>query len=147
MTNNQKLLCIGSLLGAGILSLIISFFGGFALLWAGIEEKPSPYIWLAFVIAPILAFPLFLLAVGVSRLASFALWVMVLMHWIAMTLLSFPFSGPMNVLRILIFCLFSKSMMSLIVLAALVTFGTHFYQLPLDKRFFMRSGAKYETTD
>jgi hypothetical protein len=142
MATSKKWLCAASLTAAGLLSLFLSFIGGFGLLWAGFPQKDHSASVLAMFLPFLLAFPLFALAVGVSRLALLALWVAVPFPWLAYSaMLIHGFKGgPANLLK------FSAEpaymALPLFVAAALVQFGTQFYEITNDSQWVRWKASK-----
>jgi hypothetical protein len=87
---------------------------------------------------------LFAFAVGVSRLASLALWIVVPLPWLSAFLaaaLEFK-GGPLEFVRFLGVC--SGMALPLLLLAALVQFGTHFYEFTYDRHWVRWKEASHE---
>jgi hypothetical protein len=137
MTTSGRWLCIGSLVAAGLLSLFLSLFGGFGLLWSGFPQKNHSSTLLALFLPCLLAFPLFVLAVGVSRLASLGLWITALINWLSIVQLATPSANDtfLAFLKLPIVCLFSRPTILLVFLASLTQLGTRFYELTHDQKW------------
>jgi len=144
MTTSRKWLCIGSLAVAGLLSLLLSCFGGFALLWAGFPEKDHSARLMAMFLPFLLAFPLFALAAAVSRLASVALWIAVPFPWLAVfELNTHDFRGdPLSFMKLLASSFHMA--LPLLIVAALVQFGTQFYELTHNSQWVRWKEATHE---
>jgi len=145
MTNNRKWLCFGSLTVAGLLSLLLSFLGTFGLSWGGFPNDAHSAFLLVMFLPFLLAFPLFVLAVGVSNLAAFALWICVPFLWITWfgTSVHDFKGGPLEFAKFLALCCCAT--LPLLILAALVQFGTHFYEFTYDRRWVRWKEASQES--
>jgi hypothetical protein len=134
MTTSKRWLCIGSPVFAGLLSLFLSFFGGVGLLWSGFPQKAHSGLLLGFFLPCLFAFPLFVLAVGVSRLASLGLWIMVPINWFSIIQIATPNANDSFVafLTLPIVCLFRSPSILLLLLASLTQFGTQDYEFTHD---------------
>jgi hypothetical protein len=144
MTTSRKWLCFASVALGGLLSLLFSFLGLFGFTWGGIPESiESPSILFLFM-PYLLAFPLFALAVAVSRLASLALWIAVPIPSVAMfqgNIHDFK-GGPFDLVRFIGEC--SLPALPLLLLAALVKFGTHFYEVTYDRTWVRWKDGSHE---
>jgi hypothetical protein len=80
----KRLLEIASLVAAGLAALNLSFVGIFGLSYSpfgpGYHSSPNQ---LPFLLPFALALPAFLLSLGITRLASYALWILVFWRWSA----------------------------------------------------------------
>jgi hypothetical protein len=144
MKTSRKFLCFSSLIAACLLSLLLSFLGLFGLTWGGTPQAiESPSILILF-FPYLLAFPLFALAVAVSRLGSLALWIAVPLPGLAVfegSVHDFK-GGPLDLVKFLVLCCYPA--LPLLLLAALVQFGTHFYELTYDRRWVRWKEALHE---
>lgn len=144
MTTSRKVLCVSSLIVAGLLSVFLSFLGAFGLVWGGFPKDGESALLLGIFLPLLFTFPLFALSVGVSKLASRALWVCVPFPWLAWfeTSLHGFKGGPLDLAKSLAEC--SYMAWPLLFLAALVQFGTHFYEFTHDSRWVRWKEAKHE---
>jgi hypothetical protein len=114
---------------------MLSFFGLFGLAWGGFLQDGQP-AWMAAAFFPFaLALPLFVVAAAVTRRALYALWAAVPFPWLAMIATSSPDfkPGPTGFLEVVVLC--SCLSVPLAVLAALVQYGTHFYEITYDSQW------------
>ena len=146
MTTSRKWLCISSLIVAGLLSLLLSALGGFGLLWGGFPQKDHSALFLAMFLPFLLAFPLFAFAVFVSRPVSLALWIAIPFPALAVfEISSLDFKGgPFDFLKFLAEC--TKMAWPLLILAALVQFGTQFYEFTHDGQWVRWKKVSNEPT-
>ena len=144
MTTSKKWLCIGSLTVAGAISLALSFFGGCGLLWGGFPQKNHSVTFLGILLPYLFALPVSAFAATVWKPASLLLWFMVPIHWLAMFEISIPDfkGGPLALFGLIWSCLYWTK--GLLILAALVQFGTGFYELTHDKQWARWAGATSE---
>jgi hypothetical protein len=128
MTTSKRWLCFSSIIVAGLFGLLLSFLGGFGLLWGGFPGKNHSALLLLMFFPYLLAFPLFALATGVTKTAIYALWLVIPLPWIAVIQISIPFpqTGLIGFLRSVATCAYIS--VPLFVFAALVQYGSHFYE-------------------
>jgi|ERR1017187_1100611 hypothetical protein len=136
MKTIDKLSCIGLLIFAGLLSLLVSSFG-FGAIFAIEFQNPPPATALVPFLLLGLELPIFALSVGVSRRFYPGLWAIAIMHPLAMLLFGSPINGHGHFLRVV----FRESAtIPLLLIAALVQFCTTFYLLRLDKQLAKQPG-------
>jgi hypothetical protein len=147
MTTSRKWLCFGSLTVAGLLSAFLSFLGAFGLSWGGFPRDGHSAFLLPLFIPFLVAFPLFLFALGVSKLASLALWICVPSSWLAVfeTSVQDFKGGPLDFVKFLAECCYMA--LPLLLLAALVQFGTQFYEFTYDRQWVRWKEANHEPAD
>jgi hypothetical protein len=146
MKTSNKVLCFSSLAIAGVLSILLSFFGLFGLAWGGFPKSGYDAQAVELFLPLVLALPLFALAVGVTKYASLVLWIMVAISWIVMIRISMSnfHGGPLDFLTLLVVSLFRSFPMLLLLLAALVEFCTHFYEFTRDRSWVRWKGAEHQ---
>jgi hypothetical protein len=148
MTTSRKWLCFGALIVAGLLSLLLSFWGVFGLAWVGFPQTGVyDSAWeLALFLPFVLAFPLLALAVGATKYATLALWIIAPLP--SLTVLVGNVNGfkggPSDLMKFLAECIFAS--VPLLILAALVHFGTHFYEFTRDSRWVRWKEPKHALT-
>jgi hypothetical protein len=102
----------------------------------------SPDSWTGFgIFMPFLAsFPLFVLSLGISRLAVFGLWIAAVWNWIAIVLISAHDAGPGlgGFLDLLAVSLFRRTVFLLFLLASLALFGVRIFGDFMFDRFLIR---------
>jgi hypothetical protein len=147
MKTSSKWLCFGSLIFAGLLSLLLSFFGLFGLAWSGFPQKSSPASILGIFLPDLLALPLFAVTVAVWKRAWLFSWFLV--PFPAITILASSVHDlkgtSIGVARSL--AEFSRLTCPLLILAALVQFGTNFYEFRQDGHWVRWKEASHETAD
>jgi hypothetical protein len=122
---------IGALTLAGALSLYASFLGLMGMLRGGFSKVVQvPYSLL--LIAPLLAFPLFVLAAASVRPAAFFIWGLGPSYSLALFQVSARnYAGSfLHYLGLLLACLCDRIAIILWVTAWLVHFGTRIYAVP-----------------
>jgi hypothetical protein len=147
MTTKRKWACWLSLSVAGLLSSLFSFLGLFGLAWGGFLRSGHP-AWMMAVFFPFaLALPLFVLASAVSRLAMYALWAAVPFPWLGVIATSFHDFKPglIGFLEGVVPCAYLS--VALALLAALVQYGTHFYQITHDSQWIRWRVANHESAN
>jgi hypothetical protein len=147
MTTRRKWACWISLVTAGLLSSLLSFLGLFGLAWGGFPQQDHT-AWMAAMFFPfVLALPLFVVAAGVSRLALYALWATAPCPWFAVIATSIhDFQhGTNSLLESVVLCAFLS--VPLALLAALVQYGTHFYQITYDRHWVKWKVAAHDSTN
>jgi hypothetical protein len=145
MTTRRKWACWSSVIIAGLLSSLLSFLGLFGLAWGGFLQDGHP-AWMAAVFFPFtLALPLFVVAAAVSRLGLYALWATVPFPWFAAIATSIPDfkPGPIGFLESVALCAYLS--VPLALLAALVQYGTHFYEITYDSQWIKWKVATHES--
>jgi hypothetical protein len=132
---------------AGLLASLLSFLGLFGLAWGGFLQDGHP-AWMAAAFFPFaLALPLFVAAAVVSRLALYALWASVPVPWfgvIAISIHEFK-PGPIGFLEGV--ALWASLSVPLALLAALVQYGTRFYEITYDSQWVRWKVAKHESAN
>jgi hypothetical protein len=125
MTISKKWFCISALIVAGLLSVLCSFLGLFALGWGGFGRGKGSVAMLGFVLPLLIAFPLFALSLGVTRFASLGLWCAAPYHWFWLIEVSSspPSQGPLEFLKLLARCFVEPQVLLLLFVAVLVQFG------------------------
>lgn len=149
MSTRTKWLRIGSLIFAGLLCLALSLFGGFGLLWSGFPGVHGTLGILLLFIPFVLMFPLFVLSLGITRLAPIAMWLLILVHWSALVYTALPSftGGPLKFAELLALTLFEGTTCSLMVAAASVLYGVRLFQeWSFDEFLFRKLGARNETS-
>jgi hypothetical protein len=135
----------------GLLSLAVAAFGLMAIAW-GFKTNDATFLNWAFFLIPILWLPVYLVAASLTRFASHALWLMLLLHWISyISLLSQDPHRAVATLRdwleMLAMPLFYPSFVPSILAAAFVTIGTRHATLYLDKVFKGHLRVEDESND
>jgi hypothetical protein len=141
-------LAITALVIAGLLSLYFCFFGLFGLLWGGFAHGNNDLQMLGFLLPFLLALPLFVFSLGITRFASLGLWVLVPYHWfwLVSQFAGDEVKGPLDLARGLFLCLFARTEISLILLAVLVQFGMQvFKQFRFDEFLYERMRGANES--
>lgn len=120
---------IGALALAGVLSLYASFLGLMGFAWGGVPHRGFPATFFLVVIAPLLAFPLYLLAVASSKIASFTMWALGPAYSLALFQISAgQYIGSLpHYLGLLLACFVDRIAIVLWVAAWLVHFGARIY--------------------
>jgi hypothetical protein len=147
MTNSRKWACWSSLIIAGLLSSLLSFLGLFGLAWGGFPQKDHS-AWMAAVFFPFaLALPLFVVAAAASRFALYALWATVPFPWFGVVATSVPDfkPGPIGFLEGVVLCAYLSVPIALF--AALVQYGTHFYEVTYDSQWVRWKEVTHESTN
>jgi hypothetical protein len=100
-----------------------------AFAWGGLPRHKFPLTYIFVALAPLLAFPLFVLASASIRWASFCLWTLGPAYSLAMFQISADsFVGSfLHYLGLLLACIFDRMAVMLWVTAWLVLFGTRIY--------------------
>jgi hypothetical protein len=135
MIASRKWLCGLSLFFGGLLSLLLSILGFSGLVWPGFAPTlPFPFT-LALLLPYLLAFPLFVFAVAFSKRGSLVLWIVTPFPGLAplVFLIHGQNGSAVNVLRLL--ARNASSVLPLLALAALVQFGTRFYEFTHDSKW------------
>jgi hypothetical protein len=132
---------------AALFSLLLSFLGLFGLAWGGFPQKDHSATIMAMFFPFALAFPLFAFAVGVSRLALYAIWAATPFPWFAVVATSLHGFRPglIGFLDGVVLCAYPS--IPLALLAALIQFGTHFYEFTYDSHWVRWKVATHETTN
>ena len=141
MTLTRKFLCIGALILAGSVALLVFFLGLMALAWSGFGRGKNSVSILCFFLPFLLALPLFVLSLGGTRLGSVGLWVLVPYHWFSLICGSFPnpAHSVLGFLKLLAICASERQLLLLVLLAALVQFGVNVIPIfCIDKYFCER---------
>jgi hypothetical protein len=135
MKTSKKWLCWSSLALGGLISLLLSFWGAFGMLWGGFPHKDQSNFGMLILLPNLLALPIFVLAVGVSKHALWALWVLAPIPWLAVISGAFHGfqPGPIGFLKSVIVCGYPS--WYLFFLCGLVQFGTQFYELTHDSKW------------
>ena len=143
MTTSQKWLCLISLTVACLMSLGLSLAGAGAFLWGGLPHKNGVALWCTFLLPWLLAFPLFAIAAGISQRATLAIWLLAVLHFLAMTKISVPsaMTGPVPLLNL--FWVSFHSTVPNLLLAALTQYGTQFYEFSHDSNWVRWKEAKH----
>ncbi len=120
---------IGALTLAGLLSFYSSFIGFMAFAWGGFGRQKFPALEILLFLPPLLAFPLFVIAAGSSRIALFAMWTLAPVHSLALFQMNAgSFAGSFfQYVGLLLACLCDRIAVFLWIAAWLVLFGTRIY--------------------
>jgi hypothetical protein len=139
MKASLRWLSIGSLVMAGLISLFYSVAISFSILFDLFPNQSPRVITFAFFLPVILGFPVYLLAVFVSKRFCLALWSMgVIDYGLELHDALRDFTGSHAELLNLVMTTFVKSLaLALLIPAVLVQFGTRFYQ-PHSSSFMAR---------
>ncbi len=134
---------IGALALAGLLSLYASFYGLTGFLWSGFPRQQFPVSLILMFLAPLLAFPLFVVSAASSRPAAFGLWALGPAYSLAMfqTSAAHFTGGFLQYLGLLLACLADRLAIILWGTAWLVHFGTKIYAVPRPKEPFLTMGS------
>ncbi|MGD0739672.1 MAG: hypothetical protein ABR957_08755 [Terracidiphilus sp.] len=138
---------ITALTVAGLLSLYLCFIGLVGLLWGGFGRGKDDAQMLGFFLPFLLALPLFVFSLGISRFASLGLWVLIPYHWFWMVI---HFGGegsvgPLGFMKGLALLLVAPTEISIVLLAVLVQFGSQvFNQFSFDEYLYGRTRGKSE---
>jgi hypothetical protein len=121
----------------GLLSLAVAAFGLMTIAW-GFKTNDATFLSLAFFLAPILWLPVYLIAVFITRVACYTLWLMLLLHWISYISLLYqdphrPVTNLREWMELLAMPFFYPSFVPSILAASFVTIGTRHATLYLDK--------------
>jgi len=145
MKTSSKCLCIGALNVGGLLSLLLSFLGLFGLAWGGFPQKSPPASLLGIFLPYLLALPLFAVTVAIWKRAWLFFWFLV--PFPALTILASSVQDLKGTSIGLAKYLqgFSRLTCPLLILGALVQFGTHFYELRHDGQWVRWKEASHET--
>lgn len=125
MSSSKRRLCISALVVAGLLSIFCSFLGLMGLAWGGLGRGKDTAAIPGFMLPLLLAFPLFVLSLGITRFASIGLWCAVPYHWLWLIEIGFqaPLNSPLEFLKLLARCFVEPEVLFLLLLASLVQFG------------------------
>jgi hypothetical protein len=135
MSASKKWVCTLSLALAGLLSLLLSLLGFFALTWGSLAQAIKSPPTLALLLPYVLAFPLFVLSVAVSKHASHVLWIMAPIPGLAMTWFSIHDPKQSAIYFPEFLAELACTVLPLLALAALVHCGTHFYEFTHDRKW------------
>jgi hypothetical protein len=143
MKVDQKWHFIGALTLAGLFSLYASYYALMGFLWGGFPRQKFPIPLVLLFLAPLLALPLFALALASSKMASFCLWGLGPAYSLAMFQISAGrFAGGfLQYLGLLLDCIFDKMAVILWITAWLAYFGTRIYNRPQDLEPAPRIGS------
>jgi len=132
-------MCVVSLIVAGTFSVLLAIFGGYlGFGWGGRLHLAPIALFLGVCLPSLLAFPLFVTAVGVTKRALPAIWILAPIPWITTIASAMSYSHGISweLLLLPIFALFMvPANLFLIIHAVLVQFGTQFYELTHDSKW------------
>jgi hypothetical protein len=134
-------LAITALTVAGLLALYFCFIGVFGVLWGGFGRSHEGLEVLGFSLPFLLALPLFVFSLGITRFASLGLWLLIPYHWFWLVIhfTGGGVSGPLEFARTAILCLIEPTEIALILLAILVQFGMQaFNQFNFDEYLYKK---------
>jgi hypothetical protein len=132
---------ITALTAAGLIALYFCFIGAFGVLWGGFGRGHEDLEILGFSLPFLLALPLFVLSLGITRFASLGLWLLIPYHWLWLVIhfTGGGVSGPLEFARTAILCLIEPTEIPLILLAVLVQFGSQvFKQFSFDEYLYKK---------
>jgi hypothetical protein len=125
MSDSKRWLCISALIVAGLLSIFCGFLGLFALAWGGFGRDKDSAAILGYILPLLIALPLFVLSLGITRFASLGLWCAVPYHWFWLIEISSPpqSHSPLDFMKLLARCFVERQELLLLSVAGLVQFG------------------------
>jgi hypothetical protein len=123
-------LAITALIAAGLLSVYLCVVGLFGLLWGGFGRGHEDLKILGFSLPFLLALPLFLFSLGITRFASIGLWVLIPYHWfwLVSQFTGEGVSGPLEFVKAAVLCVIAPTEALIILLAVLVQFGSQIFK-------------------
>jgi hypothetical protein len=147
MKTSKKRLYVAALVIGGMLSAVCSCFGLLALLWSGFPKTGDLWLVFGFFSPFLVSFPLFVLSLGITRLAVFGLWIGAFCHWVTLVVISAHSSRdePGGFLAVLALCAVQKTTFMLLMQACAVLFGVQIFQdFSFDRFLIRRFGANRE---
>ncbi len=144
----RRSFAVTALTVAGLLSLYLCFLGLMGLAWSGFGRGNKDLEILGCFLPFLLALPLFVFSLGITRFATLGLWMLIPYHWywLVSHLTAEGVTGPFDLLRRIALALITPIEIAFILLAVLVQFGMRvFKQFRFDQCLYRRMRGTSES--